>query len=108
MSEQIAKEILYRCVAEWSMMKPQFGIAPSPSVWYFPLSNFAGRDYFTNKAQAGAWDRMTVAERGKWIVGQLKDCADIVPRSLQNEFAWLDVAPGAKYSEAVEVLSKAL
>jgi hypothetical protein len=72
-----------------------------PGPWYEALGDNNLLE-FRSPIMQGRWDRMSLQERGLWLVGQLWNCTDTLPSAYRDE----DL--GFSYASASQALRKEL
>ena len=68
--------------------------------WYENLGNDDAICFYDPNKQAW-WDNLTLRDRGLWLIGQLWNCTDIMPRTLCGV---LDLSTASTYAIGVRKL----
>jgi hypothetical protein len=74
-----------------------------PDPWWNNLE----RDFFSGRQQA-AWDCMSPKQRGRWLIGQLWNCNDVLPGSVRSEMSDNFDVSVFTYSSLVRLLANEL
>ena len=70
--------------------------------WYELLSSEDAL-YFHDPKMQRRWEAMSAVERGRWLIGQLWNCTDILP-CLAGSDDFIDLPAGSTYATAVRKL----
>lgn len=73
---------------------------PNSSPWYSALEDNDVLSFFRPEMQR-RWTAMSLKERGRWLLGQLWNCSDIMPGSLCDD---LELRHGRTYAVAAREL----
>jgi hypothetical protein len=76
--------------------------SPHSELWYSALANDDVLSFYSHELQE-IWNHMSVEERGRWLVGQLWNCSDVMPGSLCDD---LDLRQGSTYAVAARKLRR--
>ena len=76
--------------------------SPDPGLWYSALADTGVLSFYSPEMQK-KWTAMTVEQRGRWLVGQLWNCSDVMPGSLCDD---LDLDRGSTYAVAARNLRR--
>ena len=68
--------------------------------WYEKLGEENTLFFYKASAQQ-KWQAMSLADRGRWITGQLWNCTDTLPGDVCQ---WLDLPQGSSYSNAARMV----
>ena len=94
MCPRYIRDAFHKCIYLKSLKGPHKSLRDDP--WYAALADKDSISFRSSQMQR-RWDKMDLAARGKWLVGQLWNCTDILPNSYCQV---LHLPQGSTYAKA--------